>query len=85
MRLSLGLEARQVQVQKLAPRMIQSMEILQLPLMELQERFDLEMSENPTLLADADLDGESDTERTEETTGGCRAPSVGLPPSKQIS
>jgi len=49
MRLSLGLEARQVQVQKLAPRMIQSMEILQLPLMALQERIDQEMNENPLL------------------------------------
>lgn len=49
MRLSLGLEARQVQVQKLAPRMIQSMEILQLPIMELQERIEQEMAENPLL------------------------------------
>jgi RNA polymerase sigma-54 factor len=36
-------------VQKLAPRMIQSMEILQLPLQELQERIDQELVENPTL------------------------------------
>lgn len=49
MRLSLGLEARQVQVQKLAPRMIQSMEILQLPIMALQERIEQEMIENPIL------------------------------------
>lgn len=49
MRLSLGMEARQLQVQKLSPRMIQSMEILQLPLMALQERIDQEMSENPVL------------------------------------
>ena len=49
MRLSLGLEARQVQVQKLAPRMIQSMEILQLPIMALQERIEQEMNENPLL------------------------------------
>ncbi len=49
MRLSLGLEARQVQIQKLAPRMIQSMEILQLPIMALQERIEQEMSENPLL------------------------------------
>ena len=49
MRLSLGLETRQVQVQKLAPRMIQSMEILQLPMMALQERIDQEMNENPLL------------------------------------
>jgi RNA polymerase sigma-54 factor len=49
MRLSLGLEARQVQVQKLAPKMIQSMEILQLPIMALQERIEQEMNENPVL------------------------------------
>lgn len=49
MRLSLGLEARQVQVQKLAPRMIQSMEILQLPILALQERIEQEMTENPIL------------------------------------
>ncbi|MFO0870038.1 MAG: RNA polymerase factor sigma-54 [Pirellulales bacterium] len=49
MRLSLGLEARQVQVQKLAPRMIQSMEILQLPILALQERIEQELAENPLL------------------------------------
>jgi RNA polymerase sigma-54 factor len=49
MRLSFGLEARQVQVQKLAPRMIQSMEILQLPIMALQDRIEQEMNENPLL------------------------------------
>ena len=56
MRLSLGLEARQVQVQKMAPRMIQSMEILQLPMMELQERIEQELTENPVLeLVEEDL------------------------------
>ncbi len=49
MRLSFGLEARQIQTQKLAPRMIQSMEILQLPIMALQERIEQEMEENPML------------------------------------
>lgn len=49
MRLSFGLEARQQQVQKLAPRMIQSMEILQLPLQELQEKIEQELVENPVL------------------------------------
>src|SRR4051812_44825609 len=34
---------------RMAPRMIQSMEILQLPLMALQERIDQELSENPVL------------------------------------
>ena len=49
MRLSFGLEHRQLQVQKLAPRMIQSMEILQLSIMALQERIEQEMAENPLL------------------------------------
>ena len=49
MRLSLGLEARQIQTLKLAPRMIQSMEILQLPIMALQERIEQELQENPVL------------------------------------
>ena len=33
----------------LAPRMIQSMEILQLPLLALQERIEQEIQENPVL------------------------------------
>jgi RNA polymerase sigma-54 factor len=49
MRLSFGLEARQIQKQTLAPRMIQSMEILQLPILALQERIEQEMNENPML------------------------------------
>jgi len=49
MRLSFGQELRLVQKQVLAPRMIQSMEILQLPLMALQERIEQEMQENETL------------------------------------
>ena len=38
MRLSFGQEMKQIQKQILAPRMIQSMEILQLPVLALQER-----------------------------------------------
>jgi RNA polymerase sigma-54 factor len=57
MRLSFGQELRMVQKQVLAPRMIQSMEILQLPIMALQERIEQEMQENPALeLLDEDLD-----------------------------
>jgi len=48
-RLSLGQELRMVQKQVLAPRMIQSMEILQLPILALQERIEQEMEENPVL------------------------------------
>jgi RNA polymerase sigma-54 factor len=49
MRLSFGQELRQVQRQILAPRMIQSMEILQLPILALEERIEAEMQENPIL------------------------------------
>ncbi len=66
MHMNFSQQMRMSQQMKLAPRMIQSMEILQLPIMELQERIDQEMDENPTLLAEHDLDGESDTERNIE-------------------
>ncbi|MBN2474462.1 MAG: RNA polymerase factor sigma-54 [Pirellulales bacterium] len=49
MRLSFGQDLRMVQKQVLAPRMIQSMEILQLPILALQERIEQEMEENPVL------------------------------------
>jgi len=49
MRLSLGQELRLVQKQILAPRMIQSMEILQLPILALEERIQQELQENPIL------------------------------------
>ena len=49
MRMSFSQELRQVQRQILAPRMIQSMEILQLPIMALEERIEQEMEENPVL------------------------------------
>ena len=57
MRLSFGQELRMVQKQVLAPRMIQSMEILQLPIMALQERIEQEIQENPVLdLAEEDAE-----------------------------
>ncbi len=49
MRLSFGQEMRMVQKQILAPRMIQSMEILQLPILALEERIEQEIQENETL------------------------------------
>ena len=51
MRQSFGLIQSQVQKQVLAPRMIQSMEILQLPVMALEERIEQELIENPMLEA----------------------------------
>lgn len=49
MRLSFGQQMQLSQKQVLAPRMIQSMEILQLPIMALQERIEQEMEDNPCL------------------------------------
>lgn len=63
--MSLGMEARQLQTQKLAPRMIQSMEILQLPVLALQERIEQEMNENP-LLEQQEPEEASTEESTEE-------------------
>src|SRR5438270_9941262 len=49
MRLDTHLSQRMDQRMILAPRMIQSMEILQLPIMQLQERIQQELQENPVL------------------------------------
>ena len=68
MRLSFGFEQRQSQVQKLAPRMIQSMEILQLPLQELQERIEQELAENPILeMQEVDPELPDETEERESS------------------
>lgn len=65
MRMSIGLQARQIQSQKLAPRMIQSMEILQLPALALEERIEQEMAENP-LLEQQEVDPLAPEERDDE-------------------
>src|SRR5947208_16007207 len=68
MRMEIGMRPEQRQQQILAPRMIQSMEILQLPIMSLMERIQLELEKNPVLelkeqgsedgaAADADFNG----------------------------
>jgi len=49
MRLDASLQQRLEQRMVLAPRMIQAMEILQLPLAALQERIDQELVENPVI------------------------------------
>ena len=57
------LEQRQV----LAPHMIQSMEILQLPILALQERIEQELNSNPVLEVEepSDLQAQSATEQQE--------------------
>lgn len=49
---------------KLAPRMIQSMEVLQLPMLALQEKIEAELNSNPVL----EVAGEDDQHRETETT-----------------
>src|SRR3569833_1544293 len=59
MELSQSTSMRMEQRQLLTPRMIQSMEILQMPLMALEERIEQELQSNPVLDI-RDGDGETD-------------------------
>jgi len=67
MRLEASLHMRQEMRLKLAPQIIQSIEILQLPLLELRERIDQELLENPLLDATAASEEESEEESAEES------------------
>jgi RNA polymerase sigma-54 factor len=67
MRLDTSQQLRLEQRMKLAPRIIQSMEILQLPMMALQERIEAELQSNPVLeLRDPEVDQEAPVVREEE-------------------
>src|SRR5690606_34948698 len=56
------------QQMRLAPRMIQSMEILQMPLVELEERIEQELESNPTLeVAEREGDRRELAERRQES------------------
>src|SRR5437762_2729999 len=66
MRLDTTMSQTMQQKMILAPRMIQSMEILQLPIMALQERIQQELQENPVLeLRESTEDGSATDEETE--------------------
>ena len=80
MRLSLGQDLRMVQKQVLAPRMIQSMEILQLSILALQERIEQEMEENPILELQ-----EEEPEAAGGRRGGRSAKGPTPPPTKNAS
>ncbi len=64
MRLDTSMTQRLEQKMILAPRMIQSMEILQLPIMALQERIEQELQENPAL--EERENGQEDEAATDE-------------------
>src|SRR5215831_10895343 len=68
MRLDTHMSQRMIQDTRmiLAPRMIQSMEILQLPIMALQERIQQELQENPVLELKEDSEDEEKRNEDEE-------------------
>ena len=63
--MSMTPQMRLSQQLKLAPRMIQSMEVLQLPLLALQEKIEMELNSNPVLeqFEDADEDAQTSQEQ----------------------
>ncbi len=67
---------RMEQRQLLTPRMIQSMEILQLPLMALEERIEQELQNNP-VLEQRDGDGESQSGNEAPSEGSNDPPQEG--------
>jgi RNA polymerase sigma-54 factor len=67
MEFSQSMSMRMGQNQILTPRMIQSMEILQMPVMALEERIDQEMQANPVL--EMNLKGDGRKDAVEEFAG----------------
>ena len=65
MRLDTSQQMRTEMRLRMAPRMIQSMEILQLPVMALQERIEQELSENPVLVDLRETSTPSETDNEE--------------------
>ncbi|WP_435016805.1 RNA polymerase factor sigma-54 [Tundrisphaera sp. TA3] len=75
MRLDTSQQMRTDMRLRMAPRMIQSMEILQLPLMALQERIDQELIENPILVDLRESSTPGDAEAEAPTSSAEEAPS----------
>ena len=65
--MSMTQQMRLSQQLKLAPRMIQSMEVLQLPLLALQEKIEMELNSNPVLEQFEDADEDSQTEQEQQS------------------
>ncbi len=76
-----GLIQTQSQIQTIAPRMIQSMEILQLPVLALQERIEQELQENPVLeLQEFTPEADADSELEQEWHGSENTPDQAVDP-----
>ncbi len=69
MRLDVSLQQRLAQQLRLAPQIIQSIEILQLPILELQETIKAELEENPTLEVDEEQEEHEVTKALEMPAG----------------
>jgi len=67
MRMEMAFGLRQEQTMKLAPQIIQSIEILQLPLLALEERLQAELVENPVLELVQKRDEASERDNGQET------------------
>src|SRR5208283_1942744 len=80
-RLEMGLQMRPELRMTLAPRMIQSMEILQLPIMALQERIQQELQENPVL----ELKEPTIEEVPAEDTEGQQQPEASAEPDERAA
>ena len=77
MRLESFQQLRLEQQMKLAPRIIQAMEILQLPMLALQERIDAELESNPVLeLKDPGVDEEAPPAREDSFEDRGESPMV---------
>ncbi len=82
MRLDTSQQMRTEMRLRMAPRMIQSMEILQLPVMALQERIEQELSENPVLVDLRESAAPSETDGEEEGTSTVTEPEVETEPNE---
>src|SRR5262245_44359554 len=85
MRLDTSMSQRMDQRMILAPRMIQSMEILQLPVMALQERIEHELQENPVLERKEDeSDDPASTDELEQVSQNGEEVKVDVDPVKEL-
>ncbi|MFA5422952.1 MAG: RNA polymerase factor sigma-54 [Phycisphaerae bacterium] len=83
MKLEMTGQMRMEQRMKLAPHMIQSMEILQLSILALQERIEQELNSNPVLETDEPGDEAVEVEQDEQQEGGDLPEGV-LPADKSL-
>jgi RNA polymerase sigma-54 factor len=82
MRMEVHLQQRMEQRMHLSQQMLQNLELLQLPIMELRDRIQQELEENPTVEEKADVEEAEPavTDTVEETLEASAAPAAAIPP-----